>query len=90
MDRIPCQHWVVNDVVYHPADRPDVEILHDGQWYAGELRMWTRTKGGWAGQVQWHRGVGDTLIDTFPADQIRQAPEGNPEHASGSGRPGDA
>ena len=28
--------------VHAPADRPEVEVLVDGAWVYGELRMWTQ------------------------------------------------
>ncbi len=60
-------------VVYHPAERPDIEVQVDGAWHPGELRMWEPVAEGWAGQVQWRREVGMTFIDTYPAERIRRA-----------------
>lgn len=65
-------------VVYHPADRPDVEVMVDGNWHPGELRMWQPTPDGWAGQVQWRREVGMTFLDSFPAARIREASSFSP------------
>jgi hypothetical protein len=40
--------------VFKPDDRPDVEVLVDGAWCDGELRMWTqREDGSWWGNVAW-------------------------------------
>ena len=40
--------------VYRPDERPDIEVLVDGVWCDGELRMWTlREDGSWQGNVQW-------------------------------------
>lgn len=58
---------------YSPADRPMVEVLVEGQWRPGDLRMWVQNDDGqWFGQVQW-QPAGNTshTIDTFPADRIR-------------------
>lgn len=61
---------------YRPHERPDVEILIDGQWCKGELRQWSvDADENWSGQVNWRREVGQTYIDTFPADRIRQDTE---------------
>jgi hypothetical protein len=60
-------------VVYAPADRPLVEVEHDGTWWPGELRMWTPTAEGWAAQVTWSRAAGDNRIDTFPEQRVRKA-----------------
>ena len=32
--------------VYRPDERPDIEVLVDGVWCEGELRMWTRAARG--------------------------------------------
>ena len=57
---------------YRPDERPDVEILVDGQWCKGELRQWSvDAEQRWSAQVTWRREVGHTYIDTFPADRIR-------------------
>ncbi len=56
---------------YRPDERPDVEILIDGQWCRGELRQWSVADELWSAQVNWRRDVGETFIDTFPADRIR-------------------
>lgn len=60
-------------IVYRPAERPNVEVEVNGRWYEAELRMWQPdADGAWRGQVQWHRAVGSTLIDTFPSARIRR------------------
>ena len=56
---------------YRPDERPDVEVLVDGQWCKGELRQWSNDDSNWSAQVQWRRTAGETFIDTFPADRIR-------------------
>lgn len=57
---------------YRPDERPDVEILIDGNWCKGELRQWTVDRErNWAARANWRREVGRTYIDTFPADRIR-------------------
>lgn len=61
--------------IYEPADRPDVEVLVDGQWLIGELRMWKPDgEDDWIAQVQW-RPVGEHTrrIDDFPPAKVRQA-----------------
>jgi len=58
--------------VYMPHERPEVEVLVDSRWHYGELRMWTRNKdGAWSAQVTWSRAVGQNLIDTFTAGDVR-------------------
>lgn len=54
-------------------DRPDVEVLVDGVWCPGEVRMQTQLDDGtWELNVQW-QPVGEQTrrIDTFPAELVR-------------------
>jgi hypothetical protein len=37
---------VMTQTVYPPADRPEVEVLVEGTWHYGELRMWTQHRDG--------------------------------------------
>lgn len=63
----------MRSVVYLPADRPDVEVLVDGEWCEGELRMWLQhPDGSWWGDVQWRRDPGATYLGSFPTHQLRQ------------------
>jgi len=64
---------MAHHIVYKPHERPDVEVLVDGVWFPGELRMWTqRDDGTWSADVRWSEGTGaSSRLDTFPADQIR-------------------
>ena len=58
--------------VYPPADRPEVEVLVDGTWHYGELRMWRRSEeGSWLANVRWTRAQGENRLDTFPAEKVR-------------------
>lgn len=58
--------------VYSPADRPDAEVLVDGEWRSAEIRMWSRDDAGsWFAQCDWNEAPGINRIDTFPADQVR-------------------
>jgi hypothetical protein len=61
--------------VFKPDDRPDVEVLVDGAWCDGELRMWTqREDGSWWGNVAWRPpGEHTRRLGTFLAEQIRRA-----------------
>lgn len=59
--------------IYAHGEEPDVEVLVDGTWHPGELRSWRHTDQGWVGMVRWHRGPGDNLLESFPADRIREA-----------------
>ena len=57
---------------FRPHERPDVEVLIDGQWFKGEPRQWSvDAEKHWSAQVTWHRGVGETFISTVPAEQVR-------------------
>lgn len=59
-------------IVYPIAGRPEVEVIVDGIWYFGELRMWSRRHdGSWWGQVRWSRAPGETMLGSFPADAVR-------------------
>lgn len=58
---------------YPPGQWPDVEVLVDATWCAGELRSWKRTPHGWVAQVRWRRGPGQgNYVGSFPADQVRE------------------
>jgi hypothetical protein len=60
-------------IVYRPDERPDVEVLWDGVWCPGELRMQRPDASGrWLCQVQYRRpGELSSRIDTFPASEVR-------------------
>ena len=59
-------------IVYQPHERSEVEVLVDGAWHYGELRMWTHERdGSWSAQVTWTRTSGEQFIDTFEADDVR-------------------
>jgi hypothetical protein len=70
---------VVGDLtikVYRPGERPDIEVLVDGVWREGELRMWIqREDGTWWAQVTWRSGPGSSRIGTFHEIDVRLAPE---------------
>lgn len=58
---------------YTGEDRKDVEVLVDDAWLAGELRSWDRDESGaWTGMVTYRTGPGQTYLERFPADRIRQ------------------
>ena len=65
-----------NRIVYRPGQRPGVEVLVDGEWHVGELRMWFQEKDGgpWVGDVLWAPTGSATRLATFPAAAIRPAP----------------
>ena len=61
-------------IVYLAQDRPDVEVLWEGVWCPGEVRMVRWVDGAELHQVQYRRpGVLSSHIDTFPASQVRGA-----------------
>ena len=64
-----------NVTVHEPADRPDVEVLVDGEWCVGEVRMqWQEDDGLWWAQVQWRPpGTHTRKLDNFPAERVRPA-----------------
>lgn len=57
-----------------PGDRPDVEVLVDGAWLAGEVRMQTqRDDGSWVLEVQYRLpGEHSSRIDSFAAELVRE------------------
>lgn len=64
---------------FAPAHWPDVLVLVDEQWCAGELRAWIRDGDGWDGYVQYRTAPGQNYLARFPAERIREAmPPGNP------------
>ena len=60
-------------IVYAAHERPDVEVLWEGAWCPGELRMQRRDETGqWLCQVQYRRpGELSSHIDNFPASLVR-------------------
>jgi hypothetical protein len=58
-------------VFYAPGERPDVEVLIDGNWYPGELRMWTKSGVRWAANCSYRTAPGNTRLDTFDQDEVR-------------------
>jgi hypothetical protein len=71
-----------------PSDRPDVEVLIDGAWCQGELRMWTRHDDGtWTAQAQYQPPDGDSrVIRTFSADDVREDAVDGPRSSVGDGQ----
>ena len=60
---------MTNERVYRPTERPDVEVLVDGVWRVGELRMSRQDDdGSWLGQVQYRPDEPTRVIATFPAE----------------------
>lgn len=54
------------------AERPEVEVLVDGAWYYGEVRMQTQLDdGSWEFIVEWVERPGDRRLDTFSASAVR-------------------
>ena len=70
---IPSVQRVPEPIVYLADDRPDVEVLWEGTWCPGELRMQRQDVAGqWLCQVQYRRpGELSSHIDTFPASEVR-------------------
>lgn len=56
-----------------PLDRPPVEVLVDGAWCYGLVRMQIQhDDGGWEINVQWTPGLGQSwFIDSFTPDHVR-------------------
>lgn len=63
---------------FPPNERPDVEILVDGTWYAGELHAWALRDGIWWGHVTYRTGPSQQHRATVPHDRIREAPDPPP------------
>lgn len=57
-------------IVYDLADRPNVEVRHDGEWLPGSLRMWS-WRGEWVADVGYARD-GTTFLGTFVAGDVRE------------------
>ncbi len=57
--------------IYNPADRPEVQVQVDGQWYDGDLYAWRDRDGEQWGQVRYSRDQ-QTYLDNFPAHRIRK------------------
>lgn len=62
---------MAQQIVYNIPDRPECEVLVDGEWWFGEVRMWTQdVDGAWTANASYSRD-GLTHLGTFPADQLR-------------------
>lgn len=61
-------------IVYAPHERPDVEVLVNGEWQPGEVRMvWWDNAGVMHHNVQYRPAGTDTRrIETFTDDQVRE------------------
>lgn len=59
--------------VYKPYERPDVEVLVDGDWLVGELRQWKPLgETDWIAEVQWRPAGSHTRrIDDFEPARVR-------------------
>jgi hypothetical protein len=58
-------------IIYAPLERPDVEVVVDGTWWPGEVRMATElVDGTWSHSVQYRTGEGQ-FLGTFTDDQVR-------------------
>ncbi len=60
-------------IISKPADRPDVEVLVDGHWCPGEVRMQTQhDDGSWVLEVAYRpHGKLSSMIESFPANRVR-------------------
>lgn len=57
--------------VYPPDERPDIEVLVNGQWLVGELRVWTQQEdGSWWGDVRYRLRGPTRHLGSFPAAQV--------------------
>jgi hypothetical protein len=56
--------------VYPIDERPDAEVLVDGQWRPAELRMRTQRADGFHYNASWHRD-GNTYLDNFHERDVR-------------------
>lgn len=61
----------MDPVSYRPDERPEVEVLVDGVWFPGELRMWFQHEdGSWRENVMWSRVPGENRLDNVPAERV--------------------
>lgn len=67
--------------VYPPHERPEVEVLVDGTWHYGTLRMWKLDGDTWTGSVTWSAPDGNR-IDDFDSEHIRPLPDPYPPDAT--------
>ncbi len=58
--------------VYPPGERPDVEVRVADEWYPAEVRSWSMSPSGRWANCSWHRGIGETELDTFHEDDVRR------------------
>lgn len=60
-------------IVYKAGERPLIEVLVDGRWLPGELRMWLQHEDdSWTAQVKYSDEESYTFIETVPADRVRK------------------
>lgn len=63
---------MLQQIVYAIPDRPECEVLVDGEWWFGEVRMATQMDDGtWVANVEWGGPDGNRL-DEFPAERVRK------------------
>jgi hypothetical protein len=66
------RHHMPREPIVYAHDRPDVEVLYEGVWCPGEVRMVRWVGGAELHQVQYRRpGELSSHIDTFPASEVR-------------------
>lgn len=64
------------DHVYKPHERPLVEVLVDGRWLPGEIRMWSLLEDDTVvGNVQYSTHPGDNRLGTFDLADVRPVDE---------------
>lgn len=57
--------------VYPAAERPEVVVEVDGEFFDGDLYSWIRYPDGWWAGVRWSSG-GGTRTGTFPAAKVHR------------------
>ena len=75
----PTVSTVPEPIVYLAQDRPDVEVLWEGVWCPGEMRMQRQDSSGqWLCNVQYRRpGELSSHIDTFRSSEVRRDAKGD-------------
>jgi len=63
-------------IVFAAHERPLVEVLIEGRWLSGELRMWVQDQNGdWTANVRYTDEAHFNFVTTVVAEQVRKVDE---------------
>ena len=60
-----------SEIAYSAADRPACLVEREGQWYAGEIRVWRLSDGSWAAIVSYSTSWDRAFCELLPLSRVR-------------------